>query len=106
MHCPKISFTYRYIDDVLSLNNSKFSENVEFVYPREFELLVRCLNDYCTRWCKREHIKPNALNNRKLNIFQIIGKRTSFYSNNLDFLPTKSKFSFRHLKQGIQEFSM
>ena len=31
-------------------------------------------------------------------------KRISFYSNNLDLLPRKPKFSFRHLKQGIQEF--
>ena len=27
-----------------------------------------------------------------------------FYSNNLDLLPPKPKFSFRYLKQGIQEF--
>ena len=30
-------FTYRYIDDVLSLNNSKFSEYLEFIYPPELE---------------------------------------------------------------------
>ena len=45
-----------------------------------------------------------TLNNWKLNIFQIIAKRIFFYSNNLDLLPTKPKFPFRHLKQGIQEF--
>ena len=36
-------------------------------------------------------------------IFQIIDKRISFYFNNPDIPPTKPKFSFRHLKQGIQE---
>ena len=46
----------------------------------------------------------NALNNWKLNIFQIIDKRISFYSNNPDLLPFKPIFSFWHLKQGIQEF--
>ena len=56
------------------------------------------------RLCKREHVESNALNNWELNIFQIIDKRISFYLNNLDLLPPKSKFSFRHLKQGIQEF--
>ena len=30
--------------------------------------------------------------------------RTSFYLNNLDLLPPTHKFSFRHLKQVIQEF--
>ena len=53
---------------------------------------------------KREHVESNALNNWKLNIFQIIDKRISFYSNNPDLLHPKPKFSFRHLKQGIQEF--
>ena len=40
----------------------------------------------------------------KLNIFKIIDGRISFYCNNLDLLPPKPKFTFRHLKKGIQEF--
>ena len=56
-----------------------------------------------TRWCKREHVESNALNNWKLKIFKIIDERVLFYSNNLD-LPSKPKLSFRCLKQGIQEF--
>ena len=31
------SFTYRYIDDVLSLNNSKFPVYLDFIYPNELE---------------------------------------------------------------------
>ena len=66
--------------------------------------MVSALNDYCIRWCKREHIESNALNNLKLKIFKIIDERVLFYSNNLDLLPPKPKLYFRYLKQGIQEF--
>ena len=46
-----------------------------------------------------------ALNSWKLNIFfKIIDGRISFYCNNLDLLPPKPKFTFKHLKKGIQEF--
>ena len=40
----------------------------------------------------------------KLSIFNIVDKRIKFYSQNTNFLPPKPKSSFRHLKQGIQEF--
>ena len=38
------------------------------------------------------------------HFFQIIDKRILFYSNNLELLSREHKFSFRYLKQGIQEF--
>ena len=38
----------------------------------------------------------------KLSIFNIVDNRIKFQNTNL--LPPKPKFSFRHLKQGIQEF--
>ena len=41
---------------------------------------------------------------RKLSIFNIVDKRIKFYSQNTNLLPPKPKPSFRHLKQGIQEF--
>ena len=31
-------FTYRYIDDVLSLNNSRFGDFVDRIYPIELEI--------------------------------------------------------------------
>jgi len=31
-------FTFRYIDDVLSLNNSKFADFIDRIYPIEFEI--------------------------------------------------------------------
>ena len=46
----------------------------------------------------------NALNSWKISIFNIIEKRILFYSKNLNLLPPKPKLSFRHLKQGIQQF--
>ena len=34
----QFNFTYRYIDDVLSLKNAKFAEYLEVIYPRELEI--------------------------------------------------------------------
>ena len=47
-----------------------------------------------------------ALNSWKHCIFNTRNrkKRISFYSNNLNLLPPKPNLSFRHLKQGIQQF--
>ena len=33
----QFNFTYKYIDDVLSLKNTKFAEYLELIYPRELE---------------------------------------------------------------------
>ena len=40
----------------------------------------------------------------KLSIFNIVNKHIKFYSQNTNLLPPKPKTSFRHLRQGIQEF--
>ena len=40
----------------------------------------------------------------KLSIFNIVDKRIKFYSQNTNLLPPIPKSSFKHLKQGIQEF--
>ena len=32
------NFTFRYIDDVLSLNNSRFGDFVDRIYPNELEI--------------------------------------------------------------------
>ena len=68
------------------------------------ETIARALNDYCTRWCKREHVEFNASDNWKFKSFKIIDECVLFYSHNIDLLPLKSNLSFRYLKQGIQEF--
>ena len=40
----------------------------------------------------------------KQSSFNIVDKRIKFYSQNTNLLPPKPKSSFRHLRQGIQEF--
>ena len=37
-HLAQFNFTYRYIDDVLSLKNTKFAEYLEFIYTHELEI--------------------------------------------------------------------
>ena len=41
-----------------------FQAHIDFNKCRE--MVAGALNDYCTRWCKREHVDSNALNNWKL----------------------------------------
>ena len=49
------------------------------------EEIAGALQEFCNRWCKREHVEFNALNIWKLNIFKIIDGRILLYCNNLDF---------------------
>ena len=39
------------------------------------EEIAGALQEFCNRWCKREHVESNALNSWKLNIFKIIDGR-------------------------------
>ena len=68
------------------------------------EEIAFALNDFGNRLCKREGVEDNALKEWKRSIFTIVDKRIKFYSQNTNLLPPKPKSSFRHLKQGIQEF--
>ena len=78
----------------------RFPSQIDFNKCRE-EIAIT-LNEFCKRWCQREHVECNALNRWKISIFNII--KQTFYSNNLNLLPPKPKLSFQHLKQGIQQF--
>ena len=40
------NFTYRYIDDVLSINNPKFGDYIDFIYPVELEIKDTTDADY------------------------------------------------------------
>ena len=62
------------------------------------EKIAGSLNEFCNRWCKREHVECDALKDWKLNIFEIID------SQNTNILPRKPKISYRYLKSGIEEF--
>ena len=66
--------------------------------------IASALNDFGSRGCKREGVEDNALKEWIRSIFTIVDKRIQFYSQNTNLLPPKPKSSFRHLKQGIQEF--
>ena len=50
--------------------------------------------------CRAWHQNHRAIH----SIFKIIDNCIEFYSQNTNLLPPKPKSSFRHLKQGIQEF--
>ena len=64
------------------------------------------LNDLSNCWRKGENVEPDALKEWKINIFKIIDTRISLYSRNTHLLPPKPKYSFLHLKRGIQDFHM
>ena len=42
------------------------------------EKIAASLNEFCNRWCKREHVERDALKDWKLKIFKIIDRRISF----------------------------
>ena len=59
--------------------------------------IAASLNKFCNRGCKQEHVECDALKDWKLNIFKIINRRISFYSQNAKMLPRKPKISYRYL---------
>ena len=80
----------------------RFLSQIDFNRCREE--IASSLNDFGNRWCKRESVECNAIKKWKLSILNILDKHINFYSKNTNLLPPKPKSSFRHLKQGIQEF--
>ena len=82
----------------------RFPSNIDF--PKYRREMAASLNDFSNRWCKRENVESGALKEWKINICKIIDTRISFYSPNTHLLPPKPKSSFRHHKQGIQDFHL
>ena len=78
----------------------RFPSRIDFKKCREE--IESALNDFGNRWCKREHVEPNALKEWKVSIFKIVDQCIKIYSQYTNLLPPK--FTFRHLKQGIQDF--
>ena len=88
---------------VLSLSHKyRFPSRIDFKKCREE--IASALNDFGNRWCKREYVEPDALKEWKVSIFKIVDQCIKFYSQNTNLLPPKPKSTFRHLKQGIQDF--
>ena len=73
----------------------RFPVHIDFQKCRE--KIAGSLNEYCNRWCKREHVEGDALKDWKLNIFKIIDRRISFYSHYTNMLPRKPKISYRYI---------
>ena len=44
------------------------------------EDIIDALQEFCNRWCKRQHVKTNVLNTLKLNISNIIDKTISLFA--------------------------
>ena len=82
----------------------KYRFPVQIDFQKCREKIAGSLNEFRYRWCKREHVECDALKDWKLNIFKIIDRRISFYSQNTNMLPRKPKISYRYLKSGIEEF--
>ena len=89
-------------DIVSKCPKNRFPSHIDFNICREE--IASALNVFCNRSCKRESVECNALKEWKLSIFNIVDKRINFYSHNTNLLPPKLKYSFKHLKQGVQEF--
>ena len=67
----------------------RFPFNIDF--PKCRREIAASLKDFSNRWCKREHIEPDALKEWKIDIFEIIDTGISFYSRNTHLLPPKPK---------------
>ena len=80
----------------------RFPSRIDFKKCREE--IASALNDFGNRWCKREYVEPDALKGWKVSIFKIVDQRIKFYSQNTNLLLPKPKSTFRHLKQGVQDF--
>ena len=86
------------------------SKGPKYRFPSRIDLkkcreeIASALNDFGNRWCKCKYVEPNALKEWKISIFKIVDQRILFYLQNSNLLPSKPKPTFRHLKQGIQDF--
>ena len=111
---PYVNFIYRETPPLKIISDSRIrkivSKGPKYRFPSyiNFEKcrdeIASALHDFGNRWCKREGVEDNALKEWKRSICTIVDKCIKFYSQNTNLLPPIPKSSFRHLKQGIQEF--
>ena len=97
-----------YFIDLPSIFRDKSVQSSIPNYFKNCEVPIICYRyiiiEFCNRWCKPEHVECDAIKDWKLDIFKIIDRRISFYSQNTNMLPRKPKISYRYLKSGIGEF--
>ena len=80
----------------------RLPSNIDFI--KCHRQIAVSLNDFRSRWRKREHVEPYALKEWKINIFTIIDTRIQFYSHNKHLLPPKPKSSFFMLNEVFRIF--
>ena len=80
-----ISVQNRFRSIIAKCTKYRFLVHIDF--RKCGEKIAGSLNEYCIRWCKREHVEGDALKDWKLNIFKVIDRRTSFHSHNTNMLP-------------------
>ena len=66
--------------------------------------IAEAIQNFSIKWCNREHVEQDALNDWKKKIFEIVDKRISFYKSNTHLLPRKPTFSYRHLRKQLKDF--
>ena len=76
----------------------------KFIYPSAGHVITGNLKIIPNSRIRNIVSKGPKYKEWKLSIFNIVDQCIKFYSHNTNLLPPKSKSSFRHLKQGIQEF--
>ena len=81
--CKESKFCYQLAGHIITDNlkiitDWQISKGPKYRFPALIDFnkcrktIANALNDDCTRWCKREHVESNALNNWKFKIFKII----------------------------------
>ena len=80
-----------------------FPSLIDFAKCREEIAGHGALQEFLNRWFRQVYIESNTFNSTKLNMFNIIDKK-SFYCKNLGLLTTKSNFTLIHLNKGAHEF--
>ena len=70
-----------------------------------FKRELTCIFDlYVAISCRRTYGIYVYIRNRYKAAIMVVDQRIKFYSQNTNLLPPKPKSTFRHLKQGIQDF--
>ena len=84
-------FNFRYIDDVLSLKNTKFAEYLEFIYPRELEIKetteTATSSSYLDCYLYIDNIKLTTRLNDKRDDFNFPIVNFPFLSSNIPSAP-------------------
>ena len=62
------------------------------------------VNNFCSKWCKRENVSTNALSKWKEMVSKIIEQRINFYRNNPEHLPKSPIITAYKIKHIIKKF--